>query len=635
MLTRCCSLRSFDADVDPAAFSRLHARVTHSPSASPAAPPAQLQRKLHSSLNRAPPSALESPLRPEPLAHPMEVDVLSSGCTEGEGLQHSAAQLEPTASPPTSPCIRPQACSQPSSSGPPPPSSSSPSLLPSLHSPAQLPPAADGTGSSTPPHVDASSSMHISDITVECISPPRQRPVSSARVGDAAWSSASLPAAGSSRLRSTGTSYAEMSFKAAARPLRDSASAARQQVPAAPPQRSARGLMARTGAAEAEERTAAVRCRAHRYVGVRWLLLWLRAVRRPNVAPADEEMQKFMFDGNLPRHRQSTVSSTSKSAAAMLTAKVAQTRMEGWKQRLHQAQETARGEQAHHGDHETLPQQHADQAPDAPLTDAALASTSPPHNPRASPAAAVVHTAALSAAACDPAAGADAPSASTIRALAAAAADAAAGALASVAASTDAPAAPSSLDAVLPHSAPPPSLSAAPSHRVFTARQSPIIKLGAGGARTFSGTAPFASPLRIRLPNSSPMPSASSSSTAASQSQRSFFESSAPQPTLNPPSSSSSSPYVAIPFGSSLRRPHVSPSPGSKGERATRPSPSQPAASTASTSMDRIAAPTVASEMRAGKSPPQADAGAAVGGSRPVILGFRDAYATQTRSSGE
>jgi hypothetical protein len=51
--------------------------------------------------------------------------------------------------------------------------------------------------------------------------------------------------------------------------------------------------------------------------------------------------------------------------------------------------------------------------------------------------------------------------------------------------------------------------------------------------------------------------------------------------------------------------------------------------------MDRIAAPTIASEMRAGKSPPQADAGAAVGGSRPVILGFRDAYAMQTRSSGE
>jgi hypothetical protein len=34
----------------------------------------------------------------------------------------------------------------------------------------------------------------------------------------------------SGRLRATGGSYAEMSFKAAARPLKDSANAARQQV---------------------------------------------------------------------------------------------------------------------------------------------------------------------------------------------------------------------------------------------------------------------------------------------------------------------------------------------------------------------------------------------------------------------
>jgi hypothetical protein len=50
--------------------------------------------------------------------------------------------------------------------------------------------------------------------------------------------------------------------------------------------------------------------------------------------------------------------------------------------------------------------------------------------------------------------------------------------------------------------------------------------------------------------------------------------------------------------------------------------------------MDRISAPTIASEMRACKSPVQADAGDSAG-SRPVVLGFRDAYAVQKRSGGE
>jgi hypothetical protein len=47
--------------------------------------------------------------------------------------------------------------------------------------------------------------------------------------------------------------------------------------------------------------------------------------------------------------------------------------------------------------------------------------------------------------------------------------------------------------------------------------------------------------------------------------------------------------------------------------------------------MGRIAAPTIASEMRANKSPPPAEVGSSGGSSKPVVLGFRDAFVSQKR----
>jgi hypothetical protein len=100
----------------------------------------------------------------------------------------------------------------------------------------QLLHAADITSNGSPSNVnftsgvDATGSMRICDVVVECTSPTRPpRSASSSTRGNSA-KEASQSGASSSRLRSTGTSYAELSFKAAARPLKDSANAARQQV---------------------------------------------------------------------------------------------------------------------------------------------------------------------------------------------------------------------------------------------------------------------------------------------------------------------------------------------------------------------------------------------------------------------
>ena len=54
--------------------------------------------------------------------------------------------------------------------------------------------------------------------------------------------------------------------------------------------------------------------------------------------------------------------------------------------------------------------------------------------------------------------------------------------------------------------------------------------------------------------------------------------------------------------------------------------------------MHRIAAPTIASEARLAKAPAQADGGGGGGSSssssiaRPVVMGFRDAFAKQKRA---
>ncbi len=362
-----------------------------------------------------------------------------------------------------------------------------------------------------------------------------------------------------------------------------------------------------------------------------------------NHSVADDEMQKFIFDGNVPRHRQSTVSSTSKSAAAMLTARVAQSKLEGWKLRLQHAQ-AERGE--HTDDKLPLQQQqrqhNQDGVPASQLTDGASTSAVliqnelAPHAAAAEAAAVIVDAEKPNTSSCNDDADADASHSSSFRSLAAEAADAAAGALAvaavaaTAAAATQANETPSSLDHVPTQPSTASASSGTSRNAALPARQSPLIKLGSGGARTFSGTAPHASPLRIRLPVAPPATAPSSALSAAPfQPQLSTHE----LPAVHPSSTSSSSSYVSTPFGSSLRR-VVTSSPGSKTERASKPSPSQHSVSAAaSTSMDRISAPTIASEMRSGKSAAQADAGGG-GSSRPIILGFRDAFALQKRAVG-
>jgi hypothetical protein len=244
ILKRCCSLRNYDADADPLAFARLHARITHSPAHSPApSTPSQTrhrhepqQRQQHpqpapSSSPIAAASALsslsadsDSPLRPEHLAHPKEVDTASpshqSESAQDACCTHDAAEHNEEAARNTAIML---AHNSPSSS-------SAPTSLAvaGLHPISQsLPQANDTNGSrlsdSTPGCSSISSSsgggIHIGDIQVLCISP-------ASRTSSGPLSSMSQ----SGRLRATGGSYAEMSFKAAARPLKDSANAARQQV---------------------------------------------------------------------------------------------------------------------------------------------------------------------------------------------------------------------------------------------------------------------------------------------------------------------------------------------------------------------------------------------------------------------
>ncbi len=354
---------------------------------------------------------------------------------------------------------------------------------------------------------------------------------------------------------------------------------------------------------------------------------------------ADEDVQKFMFDGHLPRHRQSTVSSTSKSAAAMLTAKAAQIKMEEWKQRLQPkaqaigrdgADETeitgqnelqdGQGEQTLHGlpgaAHRLPPADVQPQDPTASEVPATAAAT-----------AVNVTVSGHGAGSFDANAGAADPGA--IKTLAADAANAAAQAFAAIgAASANA----TTLHATNSHSAsassqeaeqhaPILSLSAAGSSRgALGAKVSSVVKLGASGVRTFHGAAsasPSMSPLHIRLPKASP----------------------APLPPPAPPSS-----HVAIAFGSSLRRTLKSPSPASSlasshshqqsaAERPVKPSSPLPAQSA---SIDRITAPTIASELRAVKPAAQAEGdvgGSGSGSGRPVVLGFRDALATLRRGA--
>jgi hypothetical protein len=244
ILKQCCSLRNYEADADPLAFARLHARVTHSPAHSPAPStpsqtshrhePHKLQEHLqhtHSSTLIAVGSTLsslnaasDSPLRPEHLAHPKEVDTSSpshrSESAQDASCTHDAAERDQEAARNAIIMLAPDSPS--SSSATASASLSSAGLHPISQSPPQ---ASDANGSRPSDAAPGSSSsisgggVHISDIQVLCLSP-------ASRTSSGPLSSMSQ----SGRLRATGGSYAEMSFKAAARPLKDSANAARQQV---------------------------------------------------------------------------------------------------------------------------------------------------------------------------------------------------------------------------------------------------------------------------------------------------------------------------------------------------------------------------------------------------------------------
>jgi hypothetical protein len=347
---------------------------------------------------------------------------------------------------------------------------------------------------------------------------------------------------------------------------------------------------------------------------------------------ADEDVQKFMFDGHLPRHRQSTVSSTSKSAASMLTAKAAQIKMEEWKQRLQPKSHVVGRDGADEfaGENE---QQVAlrEQNDDGLLAHHVPPATAQFHDPTEASDAAAVHTVDdfdsgsfdANAKAAAPGAVktlADAPGA--VKTLAAEAADAAAEAFAAIGAasrSVDA----ATLHATNSHLAPASSqeqhapllLPTGPSRSVPGAKHFSVVKLGTSGVRTFHGVSPSMSPVHIRLPKASPVPPP-------------------------PPPSGQPSPHVAIAFGSSLRRTLKSPSPASSlvsslshqrtaAERPIKPSSPQAAQSA---SIDRITAPTIASELRTAKST-EGDAGSGSSIGRPVVLGFRDALLIQRRSA--
>ena len=270
ILKHCRSLRNYDADADPSAFARLHARVTHSPALSPApSTPSQTshrhqpqKQQEHSSTPVAAASALssltadsDSPLRPEHLAHPKEVDTASPShqsesaqdlcCTHDAAEHHQEAASHPTIM---------LALHSPSSSSAAEPA---PLAAAALHPLSQSSPEANDANGSRPSHAapGCSSSgssgggggggIHISDIEVVCLSP-------ASRTSSRPLSSMSQ----SGRLRATGGSYAEISFKAAARPLKDSANAARQQVDSctvAPRFFDFFHLTALAGAEEAEE----------------------------------------------------------------------------------------------------------------------------------------------------------------------------------------------------------------------------------------------------------------------------------------------------------------------------------------------------------------------------------------------
>ena len=244
----------YGGDVDPAAFARLHARVTHSPSPS-AAPltPAHAQRRQQRvrSLASSPGQArVESPLRPEHLAHPKEVDPASpTGSSlsamqlhheqrdqqeQEEQQQQEQQEQALSSSLPSTPVIL---LAHASPSHPPPPAAMPPlshwqqQPHPAPASDDQVTAASGGSPSHAPLRSSSSSSsVYNTDIHVECVSPSSLR---SSGLASSLRSSASGGAGGGggfSRLRFTGGSYAELSFKAAARPLRDSSTAARQQV---------------------------------------------------------------------------------------------------------------------------------------------------------------------------------------------------------------------------------------------------------------------------------------------------------------------------------------------------------------------------------------------------------------------
>ena len=318
----------------------------------------------------------------------------------------------------------------------------------------------------------------------------------------------------------------------------------------------------------------------------------------------------------------------------MLTAKAAHIKMEEWKQRL-QAKAHAVGRDGADETEVSLEitgQNELQDAQGQQTLDALPAHRPPPadvqpRDPSAAPGAAAAPAVTVSghfdAGSLDASSGA--ADAGAIKTLAVDAANAAAQAFAAIgAASGDS----TTLHATNSHSASAcsqgaeqhvPIPSAAASGRAAAAagaKLSSVVKLGAAGVRTFHGASPSISPLQIRLPQASPAP---------------------PPAGPAPPSL-----HVAIAFGSSLRRTLKSPSPASSlpashshqrsaAERPLKPSSPLPAQST---SIDRIMAPTIASELRTVK--PVAQAEGDVGGSgsgRPVVLGFRDALAIQRRSA--